>query len=332
MPRKRTDPKTNWLPPRVYKGKSAYEFRPKGGGCIRLCGLDAPRSTVYKQYERHAHEDLAITVSGLVTEYFDSADYQDKSEHTRSDYLKNAKNINKVFGRMLPDSVKPFHVRQYMDKRGKKSRVQANREHSFFRVVFSWAYERGLVKTNPCKGVRQFTEKNRDRYITDAEYSALYDLAPDHVKVAMEISYLCAARISDVLKLKWTDVKRDGVFIQQGKTGKKQIKAWTNRLEDALRNAKRLCKLPNTTAFVVCQTNGKQYSYDGFRTGWKKAMDALKETGMDTDFTFHDIKAKSISDFEGSVRDKQRFSGHKTEAQVNAYDRKVEVVPSLNKQ
>lgn len=32
------------------------------------------------------------------------------------------------------------------------------------------------------------------------------------------------------------------------------------------------------------------------------------------DFTFHDIKAKAISDVAGSSRDKQRISGHKTEA------------------
>tara|TARA_B100000745_G_scaffold292648_1_gene233739 strand:- start:1091 stop:1372 length:282 start_codon:yes stop_codon:yes gene_type:complete len=51
-----------------------------------------------------------------------------------------------------------------------------------------------------------------------------------------------------------------------------------------------------------------------------------KETGLPLDFTFHDIKAKSISDYEG---DKQRFSGHKTRAQMESYNRKGDVVPSL---
>ncbi|MDS1352060.1 integrase, partial [Klebsiella pneumoniae] len=42
-------------------------------------------------------------------------------------------------------------------------------------------------------------------------------------------------------------------------------------------------------------------------------------------------KAKGISDYEGSSRDKQLFSGHKTESQVLIYDRKTKVSPTLDK-
>ncbi|ECI3855319.1 integrase, partial [Salmonella enterica subsp. enterica] len=45
---------------------------------------------------------------------------------------------------------------------------------------------------------------------------------------------------------------------------------------------------------------------------------------------FHDIKAKAISDYEGSSRDKQLFSGHRTESQVLTYNRKVKVTPTLD--
>ena len=51
MGRKRNDESSNWLPPRVYRGKSAYEFHPKCGGNIRLCNLDASRSLVLKRYQ-----------------------------------------------------------------------------------------------------------------------------------------------------------------------------------------------------------------------------------------------------------------------------------------
>ena len=47
---------------------------------------------------------------------------------------------------------------------------------------------------------------------------------------------------------------------------------------------------------------------------------------LNIDFTFHDIKAKAISDYEGN---KQEFSGHKTQSQVAIYDRKVKVTPTL---
>ena len=73
----------------------------------------------------------------------------------------------KVFGGMDPAKVEPQHIRQYMDRRGQKSKVQANREKAFFSRVFRWAFERGKVKRNPCQGVRQYKEQARTRYITD---------------------------------------------------------------------------------------------------------------------------------------------------------------------
>lgn len=45
------------------------------------------------------------------------------------------------------------------------------------------------------------------------------------------------------------------------------------------------------------------------------------------DFTFHDLKAKGITDFEG---DKQAFSGHKTCAQMETYNRGIDVVDIVN--
>ncbi|BDH45304.1 hypothetical protein TUM12370_13480 [Salmonella enterica subsp. enterica serovar Choleraesuis] len=49
-------------------------------------------------------------------------------------------------------------------------------------------------------------------------------------------------------------------------------------------------------------------------------------------FTFHDLKAKGISDNKGSFRDKQLFSKHKIESQVLIYDRKIKISSILDLQ
>lgn len=87
--------------------------------------------------------------------------------------------------------------------------------------VFRWGYERGLVKSNPCQGVSKFSSKDRDVCTPDEHYYEIYEAANTELKVAMEISYLCAARLGDVLDVKWTDVREEGIFIEQNKTGKK---------------------------------------------------------------------------------------------------------------
>ncbi|EWG75991.1 Site-specific recombinase XerD [Enterobacter sp. DC3] len=148
-----------------------------------------------------------------------------------------------------------------MDKRGVKSRVQANREKAFISRVFRWAYERGKVKMNPCQGVKQFKEKARTRYVTDKEYEALLSVAGPPVKVAMELAYLCCARQGDILDLKKSQILNESIMIQQSKTAVPQIKAWTGRLDKAVRLAE---SIPLNTGMVsiylIHQPSGLRYT------------------------------------------------------------------------
>ncbi|EAA5900694.1 TPA: integrase [Salmonella enterica subsp. salamae] len=57
---------------------------------------------------------------------------------------------------------------------------------------------------------------------------------------------------------------------------------------------------------------------------------AALKLGRPIQGTFHNIKAKAISDYEGSSKEKQLFNGHKTESQVVTYDREVMLSPTLD--
>lgn len=331
MARTRANSSDSWMPPRVYLKGSSYVFRPVGGGSIKLCSASAKQSDVWQAYELLINEDLqGYKVSRLVADFFASADFIDLSKTTQNDYKKNSRPILLVFGGMQADAVEPKHVRAYMDKRGLKSRVQANREKAFFSRAYRWGYERGKVKGNPCKGVKQFKEQARTRYVTDLEYQAVYQAAQPAVKVAMEISYLCAARKGDVLTMRWDQVLEDGIFIQQGKTGIKQIKLFSERLLEAIALAKSLSR-NQLGAYVVVKPDGHPYTDNGFNSAWRETMlRARGQTGWPLDFTFHDLKAKAISDIDGTSRDKQAISGHKTESQVAIYDRSIKRVPAVD--
>lgn len=325
--RKKSD---QWMPQRVYRGKSAYEFRPKGGGAVRLAPLGASKSAVWAEYERIVAESSSKGRFELLgNQYLSSEKFNALAPTTQKDYQKHAKKVFAVFGEMHPDKIEPRHIRQYMDLRGKNSKKQANLEKAFMSAVFSWAYERGKVKKNPCVGVRAFSLKSRDRYVTDEEYKAVFDHACPVVKAAMEIAYLCMARVGDVLKLKREQLLPEGIFICQGKTGKKQIKAWGPRLTKAVAIAGEINPKVGSI-YVVHQASGAPYLYSGFRARWTAALKAAREaTGLKLDFTFHDLKAKGISDFEGTDSEKQFASGHKTLAQVHTYNRKIPVVPTV---
>lgn len=326
MGRRRKDG-ASWLPVRVYAGKSAYEFRPKGGGCIKLAPLSARPAVVIRRHDEEVRklEMVAGSVSQLMLDMFESAEFGKLAASTQKKYREYAQRLEGVFGKMSANSVKPQHIRRFMDLRGQKSIVAANRELALLSKVFGWAYERGLVKVNPCKGVKKFTEKARDRYITEAEYSAVYGVADPVTQAAMEISYCCAARQGDVLALTRQQLTEQGVDIRQGKTGKRQINAWTPRLRAAVDQA--LAQASVSSIFVFANEKGQRLSGNTLRNRWSKIKKEAAERYPDLrfDFTFHDIKAMGISDWEG---DKQKFSGHKSAQMVAIYDRKPEVVGS----
>jgi len=320
------------MPPNVSKNKYSYYIKTQSNRSITLCKITSTHAEVWAAYEKAlADEKDKVLFKDLWGKFLASMDFSDLAPRSQKDYLSAQKSILGVFGETEPGKIKPEHIRNYMDLRGERSRVQANHEHSCMSRVFRWGYERGLVTVNPCSGVRKFPKPQRQRYITDEEYSAIYENADPVVRIGMEIAYLCAARLSDVLGMRWLQVMDAGIFIQQGKTGTKQIKAWTPRLRRAIDLARETAGDSFPSSPVLRSKSGGGYSKRGFSHRWEEARaKASAKLGRPLDCTFHDLKAKGISDYEGSSRDKQLFSGHKTEGQVTVYDRKTKISPTLD--
>lgn len=342
-PRKRKNPADEWMPPRVYRGKSSYEWHPKGGGSVTLCKLDAPKEDVwlaYRKAKEAREKESQFNIGVMIDNYLTSSQFAGLARATQQDYRHSADTLRRVFGQALPEAVTAPIVRKFMDRRGEKSKTRANRELSLLSTVWAWNYERGHTSTqNPCHDVKRFREKAREKYVTDAEYQAVFNIAPLHIQIAMEIAYLCAARQGDVLGLRWgrpgqtePDANQDavvleqGVYIRQGKTGKKQIKLWSPRLRAAIDSAKGL-QSTISSMWVIHNRKGQRYTASGFKAMWKRIRDKALEDGLITEsFTFHDLKAKGISDYQAG--DKQEFSGHLTRSQMERYNRKIQQVPA----
>ena len=79
------------------------------------------------------------------------------------------------------------------------------------------------------------------------------------------------------------------------------------------------------SVYVIHTKTGQRYMRSGFETMFMRARD---KCDLATPFTFHDLKAKGVSDYEG---DKQTFSGHATRAQMERYNRRPDVVSALDR-
>lgn len=338
MAGKRKNPGDAWMPPRVYRGKSSYEWHPMGGGSITLCPLlggdtetEATKAAVWAAYAKAKETpDQTRNMQGLITLFHKSAQFAQLSLNTKADYNHYSKRINRVFGDMLPTEIKPPHIRQFMDAMAAKGIiVQANRHHSYLSVLFGWGIEHEWCETNPAKQVRKFREAPRDRYIEDWEYVIPYDISLEssypYLAPMMEIAYLCRARSTEVLKLTEHDLLPEGIYLKRAKKSASEITGWTDRLRKAIALARSL--FPDapihTTRPLIHDKTGKAIPREAFKTAWGRIMNKSLESGkLKERFTFHDIKAKGVTDHA------DKASGHKTKKMQAVYDRKPSVTMS----
>ena len=250
-----------------------------------------------------------------------------KAPRTQRDNRAELENLKKAFGHIAnPAMVKPIHVYQYLDARGKVARTRANREFSLLSHIFSYAIRWGIVESNPCRDVKKFSEKPRSRYVQDWEYQAVYNLSPPLIQAAMELAVITGMRQGDILAIKRYDMTEEGLSIIQAKTGKKQIFESTPALRAAIDQALNIERTASSF-WVFATSTGTRITSSGFQTAWQRLMNtAIEKAVIKERFTFHDLRAKAGSEAE----DGTRLLGHQSPATTNRiYKRKAEKVKPI---
>jgi len=277
----------------------------------KIKDMDDGKGTMLEQFSRYEKEVIPT-----------------KAPRTQIDNLSEIKNLVKFFGKMLPANIKPKHVYAYMDARGEKAKTRANREKSLLSSVFSSMIRWGAVESNPCKEVKSFTEKARDRYVEDWEYQAVLSLAQPIMHAAMEIAVITGMRQGDILKLKFSDLTETGIPLTQNKTGKKQIFEWTESLRAAVNLSKSQKRRADIVINIISNERGLAYTSNGFKSNWQRLMNKALETDIIKNrFTFHDLRAKAGSDAEENA---QKLLGHASAATTKRiYERKPQKVQPI---
>jgi integrase len=275
------------LPRRMYAKHGGYWFVDKNNKWHKL-GPDY--GDALKQYAAF-HETIGTeTIGALITSY--EIDVLAKqAPDTIIARRKEFKKIRPVFGDMAPKDLEAHHAWKYFQKRG--GNRSARKEVSALSAVMSWARREGVVKENPILHVGFPTSKPRDRYVTDEEFLAVRDHASPMVRYAMNISLITGARQKDILNLDRKQVAAGLLQVRQSKTGKKIDYPVAGSLEENIEAALKIA--PQVRQFVIVNRSGKPYTRDGFQTQWKRAVTKAFPNKADR-FTFHDIRAKSLSD------------------------------------
>lgn len=255
-----------------------------------------------------------------------------KTQHSNQISIRKLK---AVFGAMPIEAVKPKHVYQYRDIRGKQGTTAANRDIEVLSHSFTKAIEWGFCENHPIKGkVRKFSTPPRRRYVEDWEVQEALKVASPFIAAYIRIKLLTGIRRGDLLSLKLSDLKDDGIHVEPKKTaqttGKRIIIEWSDDLRDAIEEAENLRKKV-LSIWLFHTHKGQPYikangNANGFDSIWQRFMaKALRNTNLKERFTEHDLRAKVASDTD--VVHAQNLLGHSTPAMTEkAYRRKPNIV------
>jgi integrase len=335
------------LPPRVYRDRSRYVYREylgrengkaKRGKPIRLCALDAPLSEVWREWER-VQGQSSDSLRWLLTAYNSSDKFAALARPTQIGYEgylsvicdKELVNGN-LFGDVALDNINIRTMRKYLDNY--EAKTTGNRHAQYISAAWNWAFQRweNVPAQNPCLGLDLNREKPRDRYIDDAEYKIAHKVALSMrtpiFAYAMELAYLCRARRGEVFSFALDDVREEGLLLRRSKGSLSEITLWTPRLRAAVNG----CQLINpkaprflTGAPLIPSKSGKPYTKNALDSSWQRVINKALDSGLAESFTFHDIKAKGVTD-----HDMENAGLHKSKKMQAVYERLPKQIPATD--
>jgi integrase len=253
----------------------------------------------------------AKTIAGLIDRY-ELYVIPTKSESTQRDQCRQLKNLRRAFGHMDPRALRQPHAIQYRDKRAERAPTAANREMELLSHICSMGVEWGAMDFNPLRNMRKLKRPPRDRYVTNAEYLRVWELASPMVQCVLDLAMLTGLRRGDIFRLERKHITNDGIVIRPGKTlkttGQTILFEWSPDLRAVVHRA--LSLPPQVRQHIVCNRKGKPFTKNGFDSVWQRLM--AKATSGDNSiqhFQFRDLRRKSATD-EGDERAAQARLGH----------------------
>lgn len=347
MPLKRK-PENRGLPARWALKNGAYYYIPlpavrhlwDGKSWFRL-GATLPEAYRVWADRTEANKRQPCTAMGELFDRYLMEAVPKKGVRTQGENVRAIKNLRAVFGDMQVEDLEPQHVYAYVAHRSAKT--SAKREVEVLSHILTKAVEWGILRRHPLRGqVRLEGQDPRTRYVEDWELIEALTLKPrttkSNVKMIqayLRIKLLTGLRQADILCLKLSDFREDGLHVTPRKTSKssrkKLIYTWTDQLREAVEEAKAV--RPALSPFLFC--NGKGACYMDETTGKAKAFNkswqtfmarVLAETKVTERFTEHDLRAKVGSDAESLERAQQLLAHSDSRMTQRVYRRKPEVI------
>ena len=228
------------------------------------------------------------------------------------------------FGKKSIMDIKPEDIETYRRQRkrwdGKPARLgTVNNDHIILKHCLNVAVRKGLLVVNPATKVPMPDPKNeRDRILTEHEWSLLYEAAASHMKPILLLAYQLEPRLGEILNLTWDRVDSQRGFITlraiDTKTRQPRQVPMTPSVRATLTELSKVRSLVHKQVFLYRGKPVKEIKV-AFRS-------AVRRAGIEN-LRFHDLRHCAATNLRRAGVDTvtaMRIVGHKSEKMHQRYN------------
>jgi integrase len=168
---------------------------------------------------RTKRETPSYTIADLARDYGDSTTLAALSDGTQRLYGVTLKRITELLGAFPINDLKREHLQTVLDHDMKGAGAH-NAFIAVLGVIYTWARERDKTELEPTRTFKKRRMGEHEAWPENIVEAGL-EAEHDRTRLAIALLYFTGQRIGDVMKMRWSDIRGDAVYVVQQKTGKK---------------------------------------------------------------------------------------------------------------
>lgn len=250
--------------------------------------LPAPSSVgFYDSYAamkgaREKRQAVSYTIANLADDYLASLDYQGKAEGTQKYYAVTLRRIVALLGDYPVNDLRKEDLQLVLD-----NEMAGPGSHNAFiavlGIIYTFARRRSKTELEPVKDIPKMETGEHQawpEHVLEAGLTARHD----RTRLAIHLLYFTGQRIGDVMKMRWSDVRDNQVYVVQQKTGKKLKISLANELKAELD------RTPKRGITIITQADGRQMTPQVVRKELKKFC-----TDMGYELVPHGLRKNAVN-------------------------------------
>lgn len=251
------------------------------------------------------------TVADLISNY-------KKSRHNRLLAPATRRNTEKTYGYLAPHLGKKLDDLTKSDMSAILDGLSPGNAHIFLsrsRALFGYARSLGEMTNDPTAGLSA-PQSGEYRPWRQDEVDAFMKGTDSVVNMAVKLAYYTGQRMSDVLTMRWDDIKNGEIHVVQQKTKTPLVIPIHPKLKAALRTHAARHGKSDT---IIANRYGKPYDPIEFRVRFRRER---KRLGLPDDLVFHGLRkltAVSLAEKGASTQEIMAVGGWKSLKQVSHY-------------